>query len=173
MKKLLETSLFYTYVLKMTIVWCTAPDIWSATHFFSFWASFSNLKKWKKISGNIILLQMSSINEDHMIYDHMKYNVLHRICCHFGSFLLFHPPNDPENQSFEKLKKIPEDVIILHMGTINHMIKWQSYDVWFLRYGVRQTDISFIFGHFLFFYPTNNPQNQNFEKMKKTLEIIS
>ena len=29
-----------------------------------------------------------------------------------------------------------------------------------------------IFGDFLLFYPTNNP-NQNFEKMKKTLEISS
>ena len=30
-----------------------------------------------------------------------------------------------------------------------------------------------ILGHFLPFYPTNNLQNQNFEKMKKHLEISS
>ena len=45
--------------------------------------------------------------------------------------------------------------------------KWQSYDVWVLRYEVRQTKFVDILGHFLSFYPTNNPKNQNFEKMKK------
>ena len=33
-------------------------------------------------------------------------------------FLPFNPPNNPENQNFQKMKKIPED-IILHMCTIN------------------------------------------------------
>ena len=40
-------------------------------------------------------------------------------------FLAFYPPKDPENQNFEKIKKItPEDVIILHRCTINdnHMM---------------------------------------------------
>ena len=39
-------------------------------------------------------------------------------------FLLFLPPNNQENKKFEKLKKTPGDIIILHMCTINdnHMI---------------------------------------------------
>ena len=41
----------------------------------------------------------------------------------------FTPPNT-ENQNFEKMKKLPEDIIILHMCTINE----KSYDVSFLRY---------------------------------------
>ena len=38
-------------------------------------------------------------------------------------FLPFYPPNNPENQNFEKMKKMPGD-IILHMCTIheNHMM---------------------------------------------------
>ena len=46
--------------------------------------------------------------------------------------------------------------------------KPQSYEVQFLRYGVRQFFLV-IFGHFLpLFSPLpNNPENQNFEKMKK------
>ena len=60
------------------------------------------------------------------------------------------------------MKKAAGDIIILHM-----YIKSQSYDVWFLRYGVRQTKCFVIMGHFMLFYPTNNLQNQNFEKMKK------
>ena len=42
-------------------------------------------------------------------------------------FLPFYPPHplkDPENQNFEKMKKIPGDINILHKRTINnnHMI---------------------------------------------------
>ena len=45
--------------------------------------------------------------------------------------------------------------------------KWQSYDVWFLRYWARQTEFFVILDHFLPFYPLNNLKNQNFEKLKK------
>ena len=36
-----------------------------------------------------------------------------------------------------------------------------------------QTEFFFILDHFLPFYPPNNPENQNFENMKKHLEISS
>ena len=46
-----------------------------------------------------------------------------RIFCHFGPFFALtkspHPPSNPENQNFEKMKKASEDIIILHMCTIN------------------------------------------------------
>ena len=45
--------------------------------------------------------------------------------------------------------------------------KWQSYDVWFLRYWAQWTKFFVILDHFLPFYPHNNPKNQSFEKMKK------
>ena len=35
-----------------------------------------------------------------------------RAFSHFGPFLPFDPPNNPENQNFEKMKKIPGDIII-------------------------------------------------------------
>ena len=47
--------------------------------------------------------------------------------------------------------------------------EWQSYDIWFMRYGARQRKIFFI----LPFYPTNNLENQNFEKMRKRLRYIT
>ena len=39
-------------------------------------------------------------------------------------FLPFYPPNNPKNQNFEKMKKTPGDIIILHKCTINdnHMM---------------------------------------------------
>ena len=40
----------------------------------------------------------------------------------------------------------------------------------FLRYGVQQTEMFVILGHFSPFYPTNNPKNENFEKMEKNTQ---
>ena len=51
--------------------------------------------------------------------------------------------------------------------------KWQSYDVWFLRYRAWRTELFVILEHFLHFYPTKSPKNQNFEKLlKKPGDII-
>ena len=54
---------------------------------------------------------------------------------HFGHFLPFYLPNDPKNQHFEKMKKRPGDINILHMCTKNY-----DHDVQLLRYGARRTD---------------------------------
>ena len=48
----------------------------------------------------------------------------------------------------------------------------QSYDVWFLRYGVIHTNFFVILDRFLPYYPPMDPENQNFEKMKKNPEGI-
>ena len=92
-----------------------------------------------------------------------------RIFFHFGPFLYFYPSNNPENQHFEK----NENCIwrCHHFTHVHH--KWKSYDVLFLRYGAWQTELFPISDYFLPFYPPNNPENQNFEKMKKPLEISS
>ena len=50
--------------------------------------------------------------------------------------------------------------------------KWQSYDVWFPRYEAWQTEFFVILDCFLPFYPTNNPKNQNFEKLKQVFKDI-
>ena len=46
------------------------------------------------------------------------------IFCHSGPFFALFPPMDPENKTFEKMKKTPEDKVILQMCTINdsHMM---------------------------------------------------
>ena len=46
--------------------------------------------------------------------------------------------------------------------------KWQSYEVWFLRYQAGRTEFFVIVDHFLQFYPHKTLNNQNFEKLKKT-----
>ena len=48
-----------------------------------------------------------------------------KIFCHLGQFFALLPPlNNLENQNFEKIKKMPGDIIILHMCAINenHMM---------------------------------------------------
>ena len=59
------------------------------------------------------------------------------------------------------MKKTARDIIILHVYQ-----KSYSYDVRFQRYGVIQTEFFVILSIFLPFYPPNDPENQNFEKMK-------
>ena len=81
--------------------------------------------------------------------------------------MTFHPTGNPKPQklNFEKLKKIPEDIIILHMCTINDNL---------MIYGsrVRRTEFSVILDHFLLLYPITTPKIKMMKKWKKSLEIL-
>ena len=58
------------------------------------------------------------------------------------------------------------EYIILHFTLyILHFITNNNHDVWFLIYQARQREFFVILGYFLPFYPSNNPENQNFEEM--------
>ena len=90
----------------------------------------------------------------------------------FGSFLPFYLPKKPTIQNFE-MKELARD-IILHMCTKNH--NHMRYSFWDTE---SEGQIFFvILGHCFFLLPApppppNNPENQNFEKMKKHLEMSS
>ena len=49
-----------------------------------------------------------------------------RIFCHLGHFSPFYPPNNSKNQNLEKMKKMPGDIILLHMCIIN--VEHMMYD---------------------------------------------
>ena len=89
-----------------------------------------------------------------------------------GHFLPFLPPKKPKNQILKN-----ENICWRYHHFTQVYQKLQSYDVRFLRYGVRQTEFFVILGHFLSFYhPTlpNEPENQNFEKkFKKCWKMLS
>ena len=51
--------------------------------------------------------------------------------------------------------------------------KLQSYDVWFLRYRVWQTEFFVILDNFLPIYPVNTWKTKILKKWKKSLEILS
>ena len=59
----------------------------------------------------------------------LRYGARKTIFCHFGLFFALFPhhspsPNVPRKKFFDKMKKKPEDIIILQMCTINdnHMM---------------------------------------------------
>ena len=117
----------------------------------------------KKKPG-VIILHMSNINDNHMMYGSWV------IECDRQNFLpfwtIFFPFTPLTTQKIKILKiwkKIPG---YYHFIQVYH--KWQPYDVWFLRSEAWQTEFFVILDHFSPFYPPNNPKNQNFEKMKKT-----
>ena len=91
------------------------------------------------------------------------WSVTDRIFCHYGPFFALLPPYGPRKSKFWKNEK--NTWRYYHFTNVYH--KWQSYHVWFLRYGVQRTESFVILESFLPFYPPKNPKNQYFEKMKK------
>ena len=84
-----------------------------------------------------------------------------------GHFLLFQPPDNPENQNFKTEKNTWTYYNFTHL---HH--KWQS---WCVVPEIWSTTTNRIFCHsgpFLPFYPPMNPENQNFAKMNNTTEDI-
>ena len=82
-------------------------------------------------------------------------------------FFPFHPLTTWKIKFFT-FKKTPGHIIILYICTTNdnHMM----YGSWDMEH-IRQLLV--ILDHFLPLYSPNNPKNQNVEKMKKRLEILS
>ena len=111
-------------------------------------------KKWKKNCWRYH--HFTLVYQKPQSYEVQSWNTeLDRIVCHFGSFFaLLPPPNNPENQTFEKMKKASGGVIILnlHNEKHGHMI---------YAYADKVCDRQFfvILGHFLLFYPTIDPGN--------------
>ena len=78
------------------------------------------------------------------------------------------PPNDPENQHFEK-KKWKKCLEILSFYTYMCTINEDHNDIWwFLKYKVEQTEIFVILGYSLPFQPPDNLGNHNFKIEKNT-----
>ena len=108
---------------------------WDMAHdgcncYFSFWAIFCPftplttrkmkiLKTYKKTPWDIIILHKCTQNHDHMLY--YSWDIARDRCkCSFFYFGLFLPFYSSKNQNFKKMKKVPGDIIILHMCTKNY-----------------------------------------------------
>ena len=93
----------------------------------------------KEASSEVIILHVCTKNYDH-IYGSWDIRHARQFFCHFGSFFVFDPPNNPKNQNLEKIKIRPGDIIILHLCTTNdnHVM----YGSWNMEHG-RQNFLSF------------------------------
>ena len=86
---------------------------------------------------------MSTINKDSWDIRCNRQKVLSFLAI-FCSFI---PLTNQKIKIFKKCKKVPGNIIILH---VYH--EWQSYDVRFVRYGVQQAKSFLILDHFLPFF---------------------
>ena len=97
-----------------------------------------NFEKMTKASGDVIVLHMCTTNHNHMMYASWD------VACdrHVLSFWAIFCPFSPLTTW-----KIKNAWRCYHFTIVYH--KWQSYDVWFLRYGVQQKYFFVILDHFL------------------------
>ena len=183
-------TVFCPFTLVIILHMCTINNnhmmhgSWDMTHdrckcYFSFWAIFCPftpltaqkikiLKKWKKhleISSFYICVPKIMIRRCMVPEISCMTNVI--VISHFGLFFALLPPNNPKNQNFEKMKKTPRDIIILHMCTINdnHMM----YGSWDMEHD-RQNFLSF-WTIFCPFTPLTTQKIKILKKWKKHLEI--
>ena len=113
---------------------------------------------------DIIILHICTKNHNHMSYSSWDTKCDKKILPFLAIFCpLTHPtPNHPLTHpptiTTQKTKILGEKYIwrCHHFKLVQQ--KTRSYDVCLLRYGVRQT-IFCHFSHFLFFYPTIDPEN--------------
>ena len=121
-----------------------------------FWKNQKKEKKLLEISSFYTCVPKPQLYEVQLL----RYGVRQNFFVILGYFLPFypHPPNNPENQNFDKMKKASGDVIILKLCNKkqNHMM-----------YGSRDIQCKgksfFSFWAIFAFDPPNNPKNQNFE----------
>ena len=91
------------------------------------------------------------------------------IISQFGLFFVLLTPKSPKNWNFEKMKKIPGNIVILHMCTKNYDQK--MYSSWDMMCDRCNCYFSF-WSIFCFFTPLKSPKIEIL-KMKKHLEISS
>ena len=74
---------------------------------------------------------MCIINDSYMMYGFWDMECNGQNFWSFRPFFaLLPPPNNPNNQNFEKMKQATEDIIILHMCTINdNRMMYGSWDM--------------------------------------------
>ena len=120
--------------------------------------------KIKKFAGDIIILHMCTKHHNHIMYGSwdMEWD-RHNFLSFWAIFYSF----SPLTTWIIKILTLKKNTWrYYHFTHLHH--KWQSYDVWFLRYEAWQTEFFVILDHFLPFYSPNNWKNQNFEKIKKS-----
>ena len=111
----------------------------------------------KKPPGDIIILHMCTINVKYMMYGSWDMEPDGQNVLSFWTIFCTVTPLITQKSKFWKNEK-KNTWRYYHFTHVHH--KWQSHDVWFLRYGEWKTELFVILDHFLPFCPTNSPKNQ-------------
>ena len=141
-------------------------------HFLAFYhPENKNFEKMKKTPGDTIISHKYTINDNHRMYSSWHIECNGQIFLSFWTIFAFlpsaplpplPPPLQPKKTKFWENEK---NTTRYHLTHVFH--KWLSYDVWFQRYLVQQTDF---FCHFRPCFhllpPPKNLKNQNFKKMR-------
>ena len=140
-------------------------------HFGSFFPFYPTIEC-KKIPGDIILLNMSNIQEDHMMYG--LWDKRRNVQSFLSFWAILCPLTLLTTQKIKIKKKQKKkqkkrlEILSFYTCVPQLMVICMVPDIW------RVTDrIYYHFGPFFALYATNNPGNQNFEKMKKKQVQIS
>ena len=108
-------------------------------NFLSFWTVFcpftplwtQKIKILKKLKKHLKILPFTNVHHKWQPYD-VRFLWYEAWWTEFFiilvRFLPFYPPNNPKIQNFEKLKKTPRDIILLHMCTINNNHNLSCHD---------------------------------------------
>ena len=167
----------------MTVISCMVPEIWSATdkifcHFGQLFAllpplatqKIKILKKMEKLPGDIIILHRCNINDNHIMYGSWDTKRIRQTFLPFWTiFCTFTPLTTRKIKSLKKNEKTTWRYY--HFAYVYH--KWQSYDVWFLRYGAWRTEFFVILDYFCPFTPLTNQKLKILKQWKNLLEILS
>ena len=113
----------------MTILWCMERN---KQNFLSFWTVFfpftspkdlenENFEKTRKKPGEIIILHMCTINDNHMIYGSWDMERHRQNLLSFWTvFCPFTPLTTRRIKILKKMRKTPGDIIILHKWNKNY-----------------------------------------------------
>ena len=122
----------------MTIIWCMVPEIWSMTdiifyHCEPFFALLPQPEKsrfWKNEKNPLIYYHFTQVYQKWQSWCMVSeiWSVMDIIFCHCGPFFALFTPTQKT-----KISKHKKSTWTYHHFTQVYW-KWQSYDVWFLRY---------------------------------------
>ena len=161
-------------------IWFLRYGVWQAESFIldcflPFYTSNNSknqtFEKLKKTPGDIIILHMWTINDNHMVY--VSWDIEHNGQNFWSLWTVFYPFTPLTTRKINilkkwKKKKMPGDIIIIHKCTKNH--DHMLHRVPEIQC-MMDVILIFYFGLLLPFYPPNDPKNQNFFKNEKNTWI--
>ena len=127
------------------MIYSSCDTEWDRQSFLSFWAIFCPFRplttwkikilKFKKTPGDIIVLHICTINDNHMMYGSWDMERDRQNFLSFWTVSALLTSYEPRKSKFWKNEKKPWR--FYHFIHVYH--KWQSYNVWFLRHGAWRT----------------------------------